>query len=52
MTLVYVRLLYQTLFLSLCRWFGMLEDMVNKLIDLELSAPHSKVEVLGVIQDA
>ena len=30
----------------------MLEDMVNKLIDLELSAPHSKVEVLGVIQDA
>ena len=52
MTLVYVRLPYQTLFLSLCRWFGMLEDMVNKLIDLELSAPHSKVEVLGVIQDA
>ena len=30
----------------------MLEDVVNKLIDLELSAPHSKVEVLGVIQDA
>ena len=30
----------------------MLEDMVNKLIDLELSAPHSKVEVLGGIQDA
>lgn len=37
---------------SVAGTFDTLEDMVCKIIDLDLSAPHCKVKVLGVIQDA